>query len=190
MDGTGSVMIDPRTNDTLLITNNIQLWRGIPGAPAGVSWTNGFAEPLQIARPCNPTDNTYCGDAPTIFWDERIGKYCILTMFGHRIDHNKYNGTRGFGLAYQSCSANVSGGYEMAAVPWLELDGLVQLRGAPGPGLTNQVRDNTVLFVASNLIKTISLLESTLLGCRLKSSYLSTSSRSRAQVVLRRATGF
>ena len=71
-------------------------------------------------------------------------------MFGHRIDHNKYNGTRGFGLAYQSCSANVSGGYEMAAVPWLELDGLVQLRGAPGPGLTNQVRDNTVLFVVSS----------------------------------------
>jgi hypothetical protein len=46
--GTGSVMTDPRTNDTLLITNNVQLWRGVPGAPAGVAWTRGFAKPLQV----------------------------------------------------------------------------------------------------------------------------------------------
>jgi hypothetical protein len=96
---------------------------------------------LQIARPCNPEHAADCGDAPSIMYDERIGEYCILTMFGHRLPNNKYNNSRGFGLAYQSCSANVSGGYTMGAAPWLELDGLLRLRGAPGPGVAAQTQE-------------------------------------------------
>ena len=140
--GTGSVLVDPRTNDTLLVTNNIQLWRGRPGSPAGTPWTSGFEAPLQIARPCNPDgDSKDCGDAPTIFFDERVDQYCILTMFGHRTPANRFNGTRGWGLAYQSCSSNVSGGYVLGKTPWLELDGPVHLRGAPGAGIVNQTQE-------------------------------------------------
>ena len=122
-----------------MITNNVQLWRGKPGAPAGRQWTSGFAEAVDIARPCNPqwpgggSHSPDCGDAPSLFFDERVQQYCILTMFGHRLPHNRHNGTRGFGLAYQSCSANITGGFVMGKAPWLELDGLVQLHGLPGP---------------------------------------------------------
>ena len=131
--GTGSAMRDPKNNATIIMADNVFAWTGgTPGSPAGSNpdeWPTAFGSVNghPIARPCSPTNPRDCGDAPTIWFDERVSRYMLLAQFGHRMPGTK----SGYGSAYLSSASNLAGPWKQEALPWLEQRGPLPLRGYP-----------------------------------------------------------
>ena len=142
------------------MADNVFAWTGgAPGSPAGHShphphphphpqcpagskldeWPTAFSsvnhEP--ITRPCNPNNPKDCGDAPTIWYDERVGKYMLLAQFGHRMPGTE----AGYGSAYLSSSSDLAGPWKQEALPWLEQRGPIPMRGYPGVPGWNQSQE-------------------------------------------------